>query len=139
MTSNKLKYNRNETYRRQFLQSHNKDFRYFCAYCGRYLTREMLEVDHIIPCAKTRRSWFWRRYIDWKGYNGVNDFRNLTAACSRCNRLKCDKVQIHWLFFAFLSKKKHGIQILKVLYIMLLAFMGFSLWFTLSALQFLFV
>lgn len=65
-------------YREEYLKHNGGLFGkiYFCALCFKPLTRETLEVDHIIPLAK----------------HGVNHVINCTSTCRKCNRSKSDKV-----------------------------------------------
>lgn len=49
-----------------------------CSYCG---SRHDIVIDHIVPIAR----------------DGENDWTNLTAACSSCNRRKSAKPLLLWL------------------------------------------
>ena len=79
-------------YRAEYLK-HNKGFFfghiYFCAICGKPITRENMEVDHIVPLNK----------------QGVNHVVNCVATCRECNRKKSDKLdhrcvrQVFWKIF----------------------------------------
>lgn len=65
-------------YREEYFK-HNKGLLgtfYFCALCYKPLTRDKVEVDHIIPLAK----------------NGINHVCNCTSTCRKCNRSKSDKI-----------------------------------------------
>ena len=57
---------------------HNK-YGGHCAYCGREITIEEMQVDHFFP-----------QYLDKKnGNNPNNDISNLMPSCRECNRYKC--------------------------------------------------
>lgn len=65
-------------YRQEYLR-HNKGlfgFLYFCSQCGRPLTRNSLEVDHIVPISK----------------KGINHIVNCVAICHKCNQEKSNKI-----------------------------------------------
>lgn len=65
-------------YRQEYLK-HNKGlfgFLYFCSQCGRPLTKDTLEVDHIVPLSK----------------KGVNHIVNCVAICHKCNQEKSNKL-----------------------------------------------
>ena len=65
-------------YREEYFK-HNKGLFgsiYFCALCYKPLTRDKVEVDHIIPLAK----------------HGINHVSNCTSTCRKCNRSKSDKI-----------------------------------------------
>ncbi len=61
---------------------------YLCAYCGKLLTRKKVRVDHIIPVYLAVNSMKYRRILNLKGIKTVNDPRNLTASCAKCNGRK---------------------------------------------------
>ena len=79
-------------YRAEYLK-HNKGFLfghlYFCAMCGKPITKENMEVDHIVPLNK----------------QGINHVVNCIATCRECNRRKSDKLdnrcvrQVFWKVF----------------------------------------
>ena len=76
MSANKDRRNQ-YNYREEYLK-HNKGFFfgkiYFCSICHRPITKEEMEVDHIIPLGK----------------QGVNHICNCVATCQKCNRIKGD-------------------------------------------------
>lgn len=65
---------------------------YFCAYCGRPLSRKSITIDHIYPVGRVRKSASLQRTLERKGISSVNDPLNLAPACSRCNQRKSDKM-----------------------------------------------
>lgn len=68
-------------YRKEFFRKNKGLFGciYFCAYCYKPLTRDMIQVDHIVPL---------------NSVCGQNKKYNLVAACAKCNREKSDIVDI---------------------------------------------
>ncbi len=89
-------YVRSGTYRREFLGSYKKyRGRYFrCAYCGKMLVSKEMTVDHIIPVDKAQHSKSVRRLMKFSGISNVNDIRNLTPACRKCNKRKSASVNL---------------------------------------------
>ena len=76
----KLRYNlinssfeRGSAYRRTFFNS-NKSVHnhYFCAYCGRYIPKEKITVDHIIPIYSVKYSPFKQKILKMFGINNIN-------------------------------------------------------------------
>ena len=62
---------RQNNYRERLL----KDAAGACIYCGRPLTVETMEIDHIVPLSK----------------GGAKEYDNLVCSCPHCNALKGDK------------------------------------------------
>ena len=83
------KYQRSTDYRCQFINWHPGIFRkyYICAYCGKIITKNRMEVDHVIPVDAARKNLFARWFLP----NGVNVKRNMVSACHNCNRRKSNK------------------------------------------------
>lgn len=94
------------TYRREFFKYY-KPFiwkYYFCIYCGRLVSKKNLQVDHIIPIHKAKTSKWVRRYLGRKKFpKGVNDYRNLGAACCYCNLAKSAKMGL-WVLRGRIGK-----------------------------------
>lgn len=96
---------RGKTYRKDYFQVHKplwKD-RYHCAYCGRILPKNQLAIDHIIPVQKAKTSRFWQGILRLFFKDGVNDHRNLTTACKRCNSRKGAKTSF-WVLRGMIGK-----------------------------------
>lgn len=81
---------RSQNYRAVFFKNAKPAFgnMYFCAYCGRLVRRKKITVDHIFPVCKVSNNARLQRFLKWRGYESVNDKRNLCAACRRCNEKK---------------------------------------------------
>lgn len=82
-------YERGSAYRRTFFSA-NKGIHehYFCAYCGRYIPKEKITVDHIIPIYSVKYSPTKQKILKLIGINNINCEKNLTPACFSCNRKK---------------------------------------------------
>lgn len=95
------KYNRSSTYRGKFFKYNPPDGKlrfkkknyWRCHYCGKKLTKDKVQVDHVIPVYKAKRYIKWQRRLP----NGVNDVDNLVAACRMCNQLKGKKTGYWYL------------------------------------------
>lgn len=84
------KYERSGNYRSTYFKFNKAPYR--CAYCGRRLKRENLEVDHLVPVAKAKSNMLVKFYLALCGIPNINDKRNLVSSCMRCNRRKSDKI-----------------------------------------------
>lgn len=69
---------------------------YYCAYCGKKTDLKKITVDHIYPVAKVNASTKLQRKLKKLGYENVNDYRNLTPACAKCNKKKGTK--LNWWY-----------------------------------------
>jgi len=84
---------RSDDYRQKFLNQFpptKTEFR--CAYCGKYLTRKTLVVDHLVPVNQVKKSQKARKLLLRDGITNVNDLRNLVASCETCNKIKSDQL-----------------------------------------------
>ena len=86
---------RSGSYRKVFFDNTKPVFgsKYFCAYCGKLLRASEVTVDHIYPVGNVRKSVRLQKKLRRKGYESVNDYRNLCAACSSCNEKKGKKMK----------------------------------------------
>ena len=84
------RYERSNNYRKIFFD--NNKGPYHCAYCGKRLSAQELEVDHLIPVAKAKTNMGVRTWMQLCGIKNVNESKNLVAACGRCNGHKSDKM-----------------------------------------------
>lgn len=84
------RYERSGNYRKDFFEENPGPHR--CAYCGRRIRGDKIEVDHLIPVAKAKTSTSIRAWLQICGIKNVNDTRNLVASCKNCNRKKSDKM-----------------------------------------------
>lgn len=82
------RYERASNYRKVFFENNKGPYR--CAYCGKRLRPDTLEVDHLIPVAKAKSETSVRALLQICGIRNVNDPKNLVAACHKCNHKKLD-------------------------------------------------
>lgn len=61
---------------------------YFCAYCGKPLSRKRVTVDHLYPVARVSRDMELQKKLRRQGIADLNSEKNLVAACYRCNQAK---------------------------------------------------
>lgn len=99
------KYTRSSDYRQIFFSHYPpyKDNKYFCIYCGKLVPKNEITVDHIIPVHDARNNKRLQKWMDKKGWDGVNDYRNLGACCRKCNLEKGKKTRT-WLVRAYWGK-----------------------------------
>ena len=95
---------------------------YMCTYCGRIITQNNMEVDHIVSIDHANKNrLIYKLFI--KG-NQINDKKNLTAACGPCNSKKSNRGGI-WIV-----KGKVGRFIQPVLWILFIFFLVlYTFWF----------
>ncbi len=81
---------RGNKYRDKFFSSNPPAFlgMYFCAYCGRPIRKSDVTVDHLYPVGKVSADHKLQRRMKRMGIRGVNDSKNLVAACLKCNQQK---------------------------------------------------
>lgn len=81
---------RSSNYRARFFDGH-KPFLgriYFCAYCGKPLSKKRVTVDHLYPVAKVSKDPELQKKLKRQGIGDLNSEKNLVAACYRCNQAK---------------------------------------------------
>lgn len=83
-------FTRSEDYRSRYIAAHPgwRGKWYMCPYCGRFVIRERMQVDHIISIDLANRQWLYRHLTP---KDGINSEWNLTAACEKCNLRKSNK------------------------------------------------
>lgn len=82
------KYERDSTYRERYISAHPpKNGKYRCVYCGRFVSKDKMEVDHVVAVDRVKKNWLYRLCVP----NGVNDLNNLVCSCHRCNHKKGSK------------------------------------------------
>ena len=59
-----------------FKNTPSRNGKYQCVRCGKWFTKDQIDVDHRIP----------------KKHGGTDSITNLQAMCKHCNRSKCDNV-----------------------------------------------
>ena len=94
---------RGTDYRKAFFATHPMpEGGYRCRYCGKKLTRDTIEVDHIYPVDLAKRKGI-PFYLKYQGITNINDSENLAAACHKCNSKKSNKAGI-WLIKAWFGR-----------------------------------
>ncbi len=120
---------RSTTYRANFFKSDKGIFGggkyYFCAYCGRVLSKRKVAVDHIIPVALANSSLRYRKMLTVRGVKTVNDVRNLTASCFKCNSKKGSSGGL-WIIRGYFGKSWIRVMLKEVI---LLLFGGITLYY----------
>lgn len=81
---------RDAGYRARFFRNYKPVFGrfYFCAYCGRLMTKKRMTVDHLYPVAKVSRDLRLQKKLQRQGIKDLNSEKNLVAACYACNQEK---------------------------------------------------
>lgn len=110
------KYLRSSNYREQYFEKHKGLFGkyYICSYCGKILKKDQVSIDHIFPINKVNKSKILKGLIKLLKIENINDDKNLTVSCQRCNSSKGDKTGI-WILLGYLGG--YSILILKILII----------------------
>lgn len=102
-----INYERGSAYRRTFFNTnkgvHNH---YFCAYCGRYIPKDEITVDHIIPIYSVKYSSWKQKILKLCGINNINCEKNLTPSCFNCNRKKGTKGGL-WILRGLTGKNQY--------------------------------
>lgn len=119
ITSIPIQYTRNTGYRKEFFDNAKKlgNDHYICAYCGRILPTEKVTVDHIFPVNKMSYSRKTRLVARIFGIKETNEFRNLCAACEKCNSRKRAKTGL-WVIRGLIGKHYicwHIIHLLEII------------------------
>ena len=95
------KYERSPKYRYNFIKNNPPVNGYYrCAYCGRKMRKDDMEVDHILPVSKAKEYEWVRKKLK----KGVNDLSNLVPSCHRCNMKKLDSISLRWRVKAELGR-----------------------------------
>ena len=102
MANHRKKYKRSEDYRNRYILNHPGTFGkfYMCPYCGRIMTRNSMQVDHIISINLANEHRAYRILVP---NDDINNIRNLTASCPECNNRKSDSGG-GWIFLGRFGK-----------------------------------
>lgn len=100
-------YLRSRDYRKKFFDENPPIFKnyYICAYCGRILKKKDVTVDHIISIRKAQKSKVLQFILRLVRINDINDTKNLTASCERCNKKKGQKLSLSYVIRGILGRK----------------------------------
>ncbi len=85
---------RRADYRRRYFSNHPPDVgkRYICVYCGRWMKRDAVTVDHLYPVGRVSRDVKLQKKLERRGIRNINDPQNLVAACQPCNAGKANSM-----------------------------------------------
>lgn len=97
----KKEWGRASNYRNIFLRSSKGPYR--CRYCNKLLKSSKMQVDHIVPIDKMKKSTCTRKIMKLFGITNVNDPKNLASACSKCNARKGNNGGI-WIVRGYLGQ-----------------------------------
>ena len=99
------KYTRSTDYRQSFFKErpYDRGRKYRCVYCGKLLKKSQVEVDHVIPVDKAANYNKYKRLLRLSGCKTINDVKNLSASCRKCNRRKSNKAG-YWIIRGFLGR-----------------------------------
>ena len=100
-------YLRSGDYRKKFFDKNRPIFKdyYICAYCGRFLKKKDVTVDHIISIRKAQKSKILQFILRLVKINDINDEKNLTASCETCNKKKGQKLSLSYVLRGILGRK----------------------------------
>lgn len=121
--SKKLKYERSDDYRYQYIRAHPGFMGkyYLCPYCGRIMLKKTMQVNHIVSISLANKHRAYRVLVP---DGNINNLHNLTASCPKCNNRKSDSGGF-WIFLA-----RFGVVFYAVIWLLLL---GFAAWFAIGA------
>lgn len=98
-----MKWSRSGGYRKIWMNAHNQE-EYQCVYCGRWIPAKSITVDHVVPVYRAKHSRLIQFILTKKGYESINDMRNLVPACWQCNNKKGKSTAYYWTIRASLGK-----------------------------------
>lgn len=127
---------RNDKYRKEFF-AHNKPIikdSYFCAYCGKILTRKNITVDHLYPIDKARSDIKLQKKLLKRGITNINNADNLVPACMDCNKKKGTSID-GWIFRGQLGRHKIYWIIRKVINTIIITLIGCTCFYLYSILH----
>lgn len=96
-------YTRGNSYRKDYFKAHPHGIfgnYYQCAYCGRFVKKENITIDHLFPINRVEKGRFkgiWRFLLKIKGIKNINQTENLVGACWKCNSEKGTKIKKWYL------------------------------------------
>ncbi len=117
-----MSFRKSSNYREKYIQKNPPFYKggYRCTYCGRFVSKENMQVDHIVSVTQGKMSVSMQNKFYRKGWKGINDERNLTCSCAACNDYKSSKGGI-WVLRGMLRKHKWYWPLRRIIETMLLA------------------
>lgn len=129
-------WSRASNYRDEFFKYNSPP--YYCRYCGKELSIRQVVVDHVVPVAQTKKSWFARYLLMGRDIWNVNDIRNLVPCCWECNHLKGDKLGL-WYIRGRLGSYRWFIPVYRIIKLLAsICFVLFGIFFLLQFFSILF-
>ena len=125
--------NRSSDYRRVFFIYHKPQVMgkyYICAYCGKWMIKDKMTVDHLYPIGKSSKSIKYQEKLERRGLKNINDPRNLVAACKSCNQHKSARTGL-WIFKGKIGRYKYIWYFRYLIRILILAMIIYLLFFKL--------
>lgn len=120
---------RGSSYRARFLRHHDPvlGLFYFCAYCGRPVSKKHVTVDHLYPVAKVSRDLALQRKLKRQGIDDLNSEKNLVPACYRCNQKKAAQMGA-WIRRGKIGRHAWVWMLRWMMRLVILAVIGAAVW-----------
>lgn len=97
-------YKRGSSYRRTFFNCSKPILNhYFCAYCGKFIPKKDITVDHIFPVHCAEKNIKAQKRLNSLGIKNINSEKNLAPACKSCNSIKGAKTGL-WIPKGYLGR-----------------------------------
>lgn len=77
---------------------------YRCVYCHRKIPYKSITIDHVVPIHAAKQSRILQYILKARGFDNIDDERNLVPSCWRCNSLKGKSTSMIWIIKAFLGR-----------------------------------
>lgn len=109
------RWQRSSNYRSEFFKAYAPPYR--CRYCRKFLKKEYMVIDHIVPVEQTKKNMNARMLLYIQGIDNVNHVRNLAPSCRKCNTKKGDKMGT-WVLKGIMGKYPAYWAVRKAIWIM---------------------
>ena len=121
---------RRTDYRRRFFSENTGDIggKYICAYCGKWLKKDKVVVDHLYPVKNASKSVEYQKKLRRHGIRKINDNKNLVASCDKCNRKKGTKGGL-WILRGKIGRHRAVWFIRYFIRLLIILFGAYSLWY----------
>ena len=122
------KWERGKGYKKKWIIKNPSDT-HRCVYCNRKIPYKSITLDHVVPIYAAKQSRVLQWILERRGFDNIDDERNLVPACYHCNKLKGKSTSFVWMIRAYLGKYKLfwiifytflGIVVISLLYYILL-------------------
>ena len=121
---------RGSGYRARFLKHDSPVFGwfYFCAYCGKPVSKKRVAVDHLYPVAKVSKDPALQRKLKRRGIDDLNSEKNLVPSCERCNQKKAANMG-SWIRKGKIGRHAWVWMLRWMARIALLLVLGYGIWY----------